>query len=121
MLKAKTNLRLKGKIAEDLAAQFIQSKNFKIRERNWVLPNVGEIDIIAEKNGILNFIEVKALWKSKYFQPEYHFNKKKIFKLTKLASFYANRYNFDHWFLSLIAINFDNYKIQIKYYPRLIL
>lgn len=111
----------KGRLAEDLAVEFLKRRSFKIRERNWILPKVGEIDIIAEKNGILNFIEVKALWHSKHFKPEYHFNNKKIFKISKLASFYANRYNFDRWFLSLVTININNSKIHIKYYPNLII
>ena len=113
------NLKKKGLLAENLAIAFINNKNFKIRDRNWRLFNIGEIDIIAEKDGILNFIEVKSLWLSNYnfYRPEDHFNNRKIIKLKKLALFYANKHNFEKWFLSLITVNFYKNKPKINYYP----
>ena len=47
-----------GNQAEDAAAAFLQEKGYKIVERNW-RTRVCEIDVIAKKNHIMFFIEVK--------------------------------------------------------------
>ena len=48
-----------GKIGEDLAAKFLEEKGYNIIERNYRFGH-GELDIIAEKNNMLIFIEVKT-------------------------------------------------------------
>ncbi len=47
-----------GNIAEEAAARYLTLKGYKILERNYFC-RVGEIDIIAEKDGVLVFVEVK--------------------------------------------------------------
>ena len=47
-----------GHEAENVAAEFMQSRGFEIIELNWQTP-VCEIDIIANKNKIVYFVEVK--------------------------------------------------------------
>ena len=54
------NTRLIGDEGENRAATFLEAKGFSIIERNWRTKS-GEIDIIAVKNGILVFVEVKTL------------------------------------------------------------
>ena len=49
-----------GQLGEDIACQFLERKGFKILERNYRKP-WGEIDIIAEKDGVVRFVEVKAV------------------------------------------------------------
>ena len=49
-----------GEIGEEIACQFLERKGFKILERNYRKP-WGEIDIIAEKDGVIRFVEVKAV------------------------------------------------------------
>jgi putative endonuclease len=54
------NTRVIGASAEDLAAEYLLNKNFKILERNYRVKN-GEIDCIAEdRDGTLVFVEVKS-------------------------------------------------------------
>ena len=48
-----------GQLGEDLACRFLVKQNFQIRERNYTV-RLGEIDIIAEKNGVIHFVEVKS-------------------------------------------------------------
>ena len=49
-----------GTVGEDVAILFLVKHNFTIIERNY-LKKWGEIDIIAEKNKRLHFIEVKSI------------------------------------------------------------
>ncbi len=63
-----------GNIAEDLAATYIQGLGFMIIERNFTLRG-GEIDIIAIKDNILHFIEVKS---GSSYDPIYNITPKKL-------------------------------------------
>lgn len=47
-----------GQIGEDKAAQLCRQQHLKIQKRNYRC-QAGEIDIIAERDGVLHFIEVK--------------------------------------------------------------
>lgn len=49
-----------GKDAEEIAATYLIEKGYVIRERNWRIGNRIEIDLIAEKEGKIIFVEVKA-------------------------------------------------------------
>jgi putative endonuclease len=61
MPKVFTSERQKiGELGEDLAVKFLMKHGFSIVERNYTR-RMGEIDIVAKKQGKLRFIEVKAL------------------------------------------------------------
>ena len=49
-----------GRLGEDIACRFLKEKGFKVVERNY-WKKWGEIDIVAEKEGVLRFIEVKTV------------------------------------------------------------
>ena len=51
--------RAKGNLAEDKACEFLLNNGFLIIERNFY-SRFGEIDIIASKDEVLHFIEVKS-------------------------------------------------------------
>ena len=53
--------REKGNIGEDKACLFLSDKGYSIIERNFY-SRFGEIDIIASKDGVLHFIEVKSVF-----------------------------------------------------------
>jgi len=66
--------RAKGDLAEDKACAFIQKLGFQIIERNFTLRG-GEIDIIAIKDEVLHFIEVKS---GSSYDPLYNITPKKL-------------------------------------------
>lgn len=55
---AATHTREIGNRGEESAANYLQTHGFKILERNWKI-KAGEIDIIAEREGVIHFVEVK--------------------------------------------------------------
>lgn len=49
-----------GEIGENIAVRFLMKHNFTVKDRNYT-KKWGEIDIVAEKEGKLYFIEVKSV------------------------------------------------------------
>jgi putative endonuclease len=66
MNKSKTEI---GKLAEDIAVQYLKDKNYIICERNWRFEKA-EVDIIAKKNDLIVFVEVKYREGHGYGYPE---------------------------------------------------
>ena len=56
----KTKKRKIGDLGEGIACNYLKNKGFKIIDQNYWKP-WGEIDIIAEKQGIVYFVEVKSV------------------------------------------------------------
>ncbi|MBQ8002171.1 MAG: YraN family protein [Clostridia bacterium] len=48
-----------GNIGEDIAVKKLKKLGYKIIERNFNVPRVGEIDIVAQKKDYLVFVEVR--------------------------------------------------------------
>lgn len=59
ILKVDTEKRRLGDYGETEAAKLLKKKGYRILERNYA-PEDGEIDIIAQKDGVTAFIEVKT-------------------------------------------------------------
>ena len=69
-----------GKQGEDDAAAYLVQKGFEILHRNW-RHSYYEIDIIAFKNNVLHFIEVKLRTSPLYGLPEDAVDKRKFGRL----------------------------------------
>lgn len=106
----------KGFIGEEIAALYLIDKGYTIVQRNWRC-KIGEIDIIAKKDGFLCFIEVKRQIKSSNFKAENHFDYKKKKKLEKLIEIYLkkNKTKLPPR-LELIAINEKKSQRNISHY-----
>ena len=50
-----------GDESETLATRFLEQEGFLIVERNYFARKLGEIDIIASRDDVLHFIEVKSV------------------------------------------------------------
>jgi len=72
---------------EDLATEFLKKKGYKIIERNF-RKGYGEIDIIAIKDKILVFIEVKTKTSLSHGTPLEEITYFKLKSLTKTAQYY---------------------------------
>ena len=58
-----------GKYGENLACAWLQREGYLIRERNWRRP-CGELDIIAERDGVVIGVEVKTRSSAAVGEPE---------------------------------------------------
>jgi len=76
-----------GKYGEDLGAELLKNKGYTILERNW-RNKFGEIDIIAKKDGILVFVEVKTKVGELFGSPEEMAGPKKLYKVRHMATIY---------------------------------
>ncbi|MDP1719186.1 MAG: YraN family protein [bacterium] len=87
-----TNKSVIGRLGEDIACEFLIKKNYKILKRNYWKP-WGELDIIAkDRDGVLVFIEVKAmrcLALNTGLQPEDNLTNAKLKKLKRIAASFA--------------------------------
>ena len=83
-----------GQISEDRAVAYLMARGYTIRDRNWRFGHK-EIDIIAQKNGILVFIEVKARRSNLYGEAVEAVTDQKIVNLVTAANAYVRYYRID--------------------------
>ena len=123
MPKVFTSERQKiGELGEDLAVKFLMKHGFSIVERNYTR-RMGEIDIIAKKQGKLRFIEVKSLQRSlvshetqqkasytgNMFRPEDNMHPAKLKKMYRTMEVYISEKGIAdlEWQIDLITVYID--------------
>lgn len=87
----KNNIQ-KGKYGEELAYKYLISKGYKVLDRNYNT-KVGEIDIIACKDNIVAFIEVKSRTSINYGYPYEAVNWNKRSRIIKASKIYMKHKN----------------------------
>ena len=80
-----------GKEGELIAFMFLQKEGFHILKTNWRYQKT-EVDIIAQKDGFLVFVEVKARGSKKFGKPEEAIDKKKVALYKDAAEGYLEKY-----------------------------
>ncbi|QQS38489.1 YraN family protein [Candidatus Woesebacteria bacterium] len=101
MREAKNNSSNLGKKGEDFACKFLVRQGYKILKRNY-RSKYAEIDLVAQVDDILVFVEVKTRRSARYGLPEEAVNTKKIEKIKMAAYYYiqmekpkTNKYRID--------------------------
>ncbi len=79
-----------GRRGEEEAVRFLQKKGVKILERNFQ-DRDGEIDIIAQEDGVLLFIEVKYRRNDRYGEPEEAVTPEKQRNICRTALYYLHK------------------------------
>lgn len=106
-----------GKKAENIAAEFLISNGYVVRERNWRVGKTIELDIIAQSEDTIIFVEVKAR-NGKWEDPVEAVDDKKIRKMVRGADIYLKKesrpfaYRFD-----IIAITGTEDNYTLDHYP----
>jgi len=98
----------KGNYFEKQAIEYLINNNFTILETNFYAKKLGEIDIIAIKDNIYHFIEVKS---GKNFEAIYNITPTKLHKLYKSINYYIKIKNLDITY-SVDAIVFANNNLE---------
>lgn len=110
-----------GYLGESIAVNFLKANNYIIIKRNCTFKN-GEIDIVAIKDNLIIFFEVKTRFKVKknislntFFDSINTSKKNRIINSSKMFLYKHNLSNFNCEFdLIFISIDtFDNYKIDL--------
>ena len=113
-----------GQWAEINVAQYLDRKNYSILGRNY-RKKWGEIDIIAEKNGILIFVEVKANKKELAgFEPENRVSPEKLRRMNRAIQTYlaAKKYSSDQdWQIDIVSLTLspDRGVAKIKHFKNI--
>ena len=81
-----------GKLAEELAEQFLVQKNYKILAKNYRYQKA-EIDLIAEFENQIIIVEVKARKTDAFMLPQEAINKKKIRLIVSAANDFLEQNN----------------------------
>ena len=103
-----------GKYGEDLACKYLETKGYKIKERNF-RTFLGEIDIVSEYKRDIIFVEVKTRRSDKFGYPEEAINYNKQRKIIKNALCYLAKYNLweNNYCFDVILVSISNHK-EIK-------
>ncbi len=113
MLNPKKSL---GDFGENLTVKYLKKNGYKIVSQNFH-SRYGEIDIIAVKNDILAFVEVKARAQNSLFKPREAVDYYKQNKIIKTAQLFMMAYNsniqprFDVAEIVVIKTEKDKYKV----------
>ena len=92
-----------GKENEDRAIEFLLLEGFHIIQQNYYARKLGEIDIVAIKDDVLHFIEVKSAEAD--FDPIYNFTPIKLRRVINSSQYYMKEKNLDMVFsIDLIVI-----------------
>ena len=98
-----------GIIGEELAANMLAQKGYTILHKNWNLHKGYELDIVAMKDNVVVFSEVKTRKSESLQKPEEAVNARKIQHIIKAANFYIKYYHIDAVIrFDIIAIVYKN-------------
>lgn len=110
-----------GFLAENIAARHLEDGGYEILDKNYRKP-WGEIDIIARKDGVMTFVEVKASAReTEGLDPETRVDWKKVSKIKRAAAFYLENEFGDmerEWQIDIVSVTFEqtNKKAKIKHF-----
>ena len=76
-----------GRLGEELAVKQLKNNGYRILEQNF-RSKFGEIDIIAQNDNDLVFIEVKTRWSKSFGPPEEAITPWKIRRIIKAGEYY---------------------------------
>lgn len=104
-----------GRHGEDLAHRFLRRRGCTIVARNYRPPTGGgEVDLIAWRNGVLLFVEVKSRATEEFGTPDRAVDAEKEQSLIRVARDYTRRARID-WSL----VRFDIVNVILRHPPEL--
>lgn len=84
--------KILGKLGEDCAAKFLEDNGYEIVARNFRIRSA-EVDIIAQKDGVIVFVEVKARSSIRHGLPVEAVNFRKQKKIIEAAGVFLQDFS----------------------------
>lgn len=105
-----------GSKGEDSAVDYLKRKGYKIIERNWSFRGY-EIDVVAENEEFIVFIEVKTRASTKWGSPEESIGIKRMRRMINSASHYLKQNKIDNPArFDIIAIVWNNKGFELEHF-----
>ena len=105
-----------GNIGEQLAREYLEKKGFAIMETNW-RKGKHEVDIIAYKEGLIVFAEVKTRSRQDYGEPEEFVTIDKQRAYVRMADKYVVEHNREEEVrFDIIAVEIEGLDYHITHY-----
>lgn len=107
-----------GKQGENIAVDYLLDRDFHLIDRNFH-SKFGEIDIIAQKNKKLFFVEVKTRGNLHKGKPHESITLRKIHQMKKAATFYLINHEFKNFKYAIAVISIvleDVHNPNLKFY-----
>jgi putative endonuclease len=92
-----------GAWSESVAAEYLEERGYIIAARNARTP-YGEIDIVAKKDGITFFVEVKMHTTRTFGPPEILVTPRKQEHMVAATEHYTAEHEIDYWQIDVIAV-----------------
>ena len=109
--------RALGRLGEEMACDFLQSRGHRILERNWQGSHL-EVDIISEADDGVHFVELKTRTDADA-APEEKVDARKQHRISAAALKYLNGSRSDREvFFDVISVTFDGGNTSVKYFPQ---
>lgn len=86
-----------GNLGESIACEYLKRHGFSIRDRN-IARKTGELDVIAEREGTLHFVEVKTVLANEFpedkytkddYDPSLNLHEAKVRKVARTGEWYV--------------------------------
>ena len=120
--------KVMGNLGENLAVKYFIDLGFVIKDLNYTIRG-GEIDIVAVKDNVLHFIEVKTCRVNgnssgkPIYEPEFNLSDKKLEKVIRAAERYLiDKQCLDVMYqIDLLAVSIleQGSKVKYKYFPNI--
>ncbi len=108
-----TEKRKVGNMGEDIACAYLEKHGFTVKDRNY-LRKYGELDIIAEKDGVYHFIEVKtvsritSIHETAGYRAEDNIHTWKLKRIARtIQAYLLDKKLGDNWQFDVITVNLN--------------
>ena len=120
-----------GALGENVAAEYLKRHGFSIRDRN-VARKTGELDIIAEREDTLHFVEVKTILTDEFpreedagdeYDPSLNLHEMKIRKVARTGEWYVLEKNWEgEWQVDgcLVWLRHRDGMARVRYLPQIV-
>jgi putative endonuclease len=97
-----------GRAGEELAARYLLANGYQILARNWRCA-AGELDLVAQHESCLVFVEVRTRRGRVFGSPEESITPKKQTRLIALAESYVASFDWaGYWRIDAVAVEMDH-------------